>query len=152
MKRARFVLPEGSDFQTIHASRHADNLGEIINTALEKIELENEAKLKDVFRGAQGAAMAHLNRPALACLSIPLPSIPRQLAIGRLATAAAREWEIVHEIAELSHRLRQELLHRMMEEARTGEAIPKRGHIPGPNDAVTSSALPSAPKQKVPLK
>ena len=50
MKRARFVLPEGSDFQTIHARRQADNLGEIINTALEKIELENEAKLKDVFR------------------------------------------------------------------------------------------------------
>jgi type I restriction enzyme M protein len=50
MKRARFVLPEGSDFQTIHARRQADDLGDIINKALEKIELENEAKLKDVFR------------------------------------------------------------------------------------------------------
>ncbi|MCP5392598.1 MAG: SAM-dependent DNA methyltransferase [Sphingomonadaceae bacterium] len=50
MKRARFVLPEGTDFQTIHAKRLADNLGELINKALEKIELENEAKLKDVFR------------------------------------------------------------------------------------------------------
>ncbi|MEQ1517826.1 MAG: type I restriction-modification system subunit M N-terminal domain-containing protein [Usitatibacteraceae bacterium] len=50
MKRARFVLPEGTDFQTIHAKRQADNLGELINKALEKIELENEAKLKDVFR------------------------------------------------------------------------------------------------------
>jgi hypothetical protein len=97
---------------------------------------------------AQGAIMARLNRPTLAQLAIPLPPLSQQRVIGELALAGARERELVHEIAELSHRLRQELLHRAMEKARTGEAIPRHGHIPGPNDAVTSSVLPSAPLQK----
>jgi type I restriction enzyme M protein len=50
MKRARFVLPEGTDFWTVHARRQADNLGEEINKALDAIERENDPKLKDLFR------------------------------------------------------------------------------------------------------
>jgi len=50
MKRARFILPEGTDFWTIHAKRQVDNLGEEINKALDAIERENDPKLKDLFR------------------------------------------------------------------------------------------------------
>jgi hypothetical protein len=50
MKRARFILPEGTDFWTIYKSRHVDNLGEEINKALDAIERENDPKLKDLFR------------------------------------------------------------------------------------------------------
>lgn len=50
MKRARFVLPEGGDFWSIFNRRQADNLGELINIALDKIERENEAKLGGLFR------------------------------------------------------------------------------------------------------
>jgi type I restriction enzyme M protein len=50
MKRARFVLPEGTDFWTLHARRQADNIGEEINKALEKIERENDPKLTGLFR------------------------------------------------------------------------------------------------------
>lgn len=50
IKRARFVLPEGTDFWTIHARRQVDNLGEEINKALDAIERENDPKLKDLFR------------------------------------------------------------------------------------------------------
>lgn len=50
MKRARFILPEGTDFWTIHKKRQVDNLGEEINKALDAIERENDPKLKDLFR------------------------------------------------------------------------------------------------------
>lgn len=50
VKRARFVLPDGADFWTIHKQRQADNLGELINIALDKIERDNEPKLTGLFR------------------------------------------------------------------------------------------------------
>ena len=49
MKHARFVLPEGASFYDIYAQRAADNIGEIINIALHKIEEANETHLKDIF-------------------------------------------------------------------------------------------------------
>ncbi|HEU5068219.1 MAG TPA: class I SAM-dependent DNA methyltransferase [Sphingomicrobium sp.] len=50
MKRARFILPEGTDFWSIYKNRQIDNLGEEINKALDAIERENDPKLKDLFR------------------------------------------------------------------------------------------------------
>lgn len=50
MKRERFVLPAGCDFDTIFAKRNESNIGEIINVALEEIEETNKAKLEGVFR------------------------------------------------------------------------------------------------------
>ncbi|MGH9839672.1 MAG: type I restriction-modification system subunit M [Blastocatellia bacterium] len=50
MSRERFVLPEGCDFDAIHARRNEADLGEIINAALEKIEDANKARLEGVFR------------------------------------------------------------------------------------------------------
>ena len=50
LARERFQLPEGTDFYSLHAKRSADNIGELINTALEQIEDANKAKLEDVFQ------------------------------------------------------------------------------------------------------
>jgi type I restriction enzyme M protein len=49
MARERFVLPKGASFNDLHAQRDADNLGELINEALDAIEEANKAKLADVF-------------------------------------------------------------------------------------------------------
>ena len=50
MERERFVLPEGSSYYDLYDQREAPNVGELINIALEKIELANKAKLTNVFR------------------------------------------------------------------------------------------------------
>lgn len=50
MERERFVLPEEGSFRFLYDNREAPNLGELINIALEKIELANKAKLTNVFR------------------------------------------------------------------------------------------------------
>ena len=50
LERQRFVLPEGTSFYDLHEQRNADNIGELINIALEKIEDTNRAKLDGVFR------------------------------------------------------------------------------------------------------
>ncbi len=50
LKRERFVIPEGCDFDSLYAQRNEDNLGEIINIALDAIEEANKAKLEGVFR------------------------------------------------------------------------------------------------------
>lgn len=49
MARERFVLPKGASFYDLYARRHADNLGELINEALDAIEEANKSKLADVF-------------------------------------------------------------------------------------------------------
>ncbi len=49
MARERFVLPTGASFTDLYAKRDADNLGELINEALDAIEEANKAKLADVF-------------------------------------------------------------------------------------------------------
>src|SRR6266511_2733346 len=45
MERERFVLPKGASFQEIWEQRDADNLGELIDIALDAIEEANKAKL-----------------------------------------------------------------------------------------------------------
>ena len=50
LERERFILPENCDFDTLYANREAANIGELINTALEKIEDANKSKLENVFR------------------------------------------------------------------------------------------------------
>ena len=50
MSRERFVLPPKCDFDFLYSRRDTANIGELINTALEKIEDENKAKLENVFR------------------------------------------------------------------------------------------------------
>lgn len=50
MKRERFVLPEESSFDHIYEQRNANNIGEIINEALDAIEEANKTKLEGVFR------------------------------------------------------------------------------------------------------
>lgn len=50
MARERFVLPDGCDFESLYRQRRADNIGEVINIALDKIEAANREKLEGVFR------------------------------------------------------------------------------------------------------
>lgn len=50
MEREKFFLPEGTSFYDLHRQRNADNVGEIINIALEKFEDANKQKLEGVFR------------------------------------------------------------------------------------------------------
>ncbi len=48
LKNARFILPEGTSFTDIFARQNADNIGELLNIALKKIEEANEA-LHEIF-------------------------------------------------------------------------------------------------------
>lgn len=48
--RQRFPVPAESHFSYLYDRRDADNIGELINIALEKIEDANRAKLENVFR------------------------------------------------------------------------------------------------------
>lgn len=50
MERERFVVPEGADFDSLYAARSANDVGERINKALEKLEDANKQKLENVFR------------------------------------------------------------------------------------------------------
>jgi type I restriction enzyme M protein len=50
MERERFVLPNSASFQEVWEQREADNLGELIDIALDAIEETNKAKLEGVFR------------------------------------------------------------------------------------------------------
>lgn len=58
--RERFVLPEHCDYYTLYENRNSDNVGELINIALEKIEEENKAKLEGVFRNIDFNSEANL--------------------------------------------------------------------------------------------
>lgn len=49
LKNARFVLPDGTSFYDIYKQQDADNIGELINKALHKIEDANETHLKGIF-------------------------------------------------------------------------------------------------------
>ena len=49
MKRERFVIPKGCDFDALYSKRDESNIGEIINEALTAIEDTNKAKLENVF-------------------------------------------------------------------------------------------------------
>lgn len=50
MSYERFVLDEISTFDYIYEKRNAQNIGEIINTALAHVEEENKTKLRGVFK------------------------------------------------------------------------------------------------------
>ncbi len=60
MGRERFVLPSESSFGFLWENREAPNLGELINIALEKIEMANKAKLTNVFRNIDFNSEARL--------------------------------------------------------------------------------------------
>ena len=62
MRYEKFVLPEGCDFQSLYEQRNADNLGEVINIALENIEDANKEKLEGVFRNIDYNSEAALGR------------------------------------------------------------------------------------------
>lgn len=62
LRYERFVLPEGCRFSDLYALRNADNLGEVINIALEKIEDANKEKLAGVFRNIDFNSEANLGR------------------------------------------------------------------------------------------
>jgi type I restriction enzyme M protein len=50
LARERFVVPAHAEFDYLYERRRKENIGELINTALEKIEDENKGKLENVFR------------------------------------------------------------------------------------------------------
>jgi len=50
LSRERFTLPPKCGFDNIYKQRNENNIGEIINIALEKIEENNKEKLSGVFR------------------------------------------------------------------------------------------------------
>lgn len=49
LKNARFVMPAGASFYDVYAQLSADNIGEILNVALQQIEDANDEKLHDIF-------------------------------------------------------------------------------------------------------
>ena len=49
LKNARFVMPDGASFYDVYAQQSADNIGEILNVALQQIEDANDEKLHDIF-------------------------------------------------------------------------------------------------------
>ncbi len=50
LKREKFVLDESCTFEYLLKHKEADNLGEVINKALMKIEEDNSEKLEGIFR------------------------------------------------------------------------------------------------------
>lgn len=50
LSRERFVLDEKSTFDYLYSKRYDTEIGDVINKALERIEEENKAKLRGVFR------------------------------------------------------------------------------------------------------
>ena len=64
LDRERFVLPEGTAFTDLHRQRTADNIGELVNIALEKIETSNKAKLEGVLTGVDFNSTNNLGETA----------------------------------------------------------------------------------------
>jgi type I restriction enzyme M protein len=62
LKHERFIVPENSSFDYLYENRNADNLGELINIALENIEDDNRAKLDKVFRNIDYNSEANLGQ------------------------------------------------------------------------------------------
>lgn len=62
LKHERFKMPEESSFDFLYEQRNADNLGELINVALENIEEENREKLDKVFRNIDFNSEANLGQ------------------------------------------------------------------------------------------
>ena len=76
LKHERFILPGESSFEYIYENRSKDNLGELINIALENIEDANRTKLEGVFRSIDFNSESNLgetkerNRRLLNLLSV----------------------------------------------------------------------------------
>lgn len=64
MERERFVLPPDCSFYDLYEQREADNIGELINVALDKIEEvpANKAKLDSVFRNIDFNSESNLGK------------------------------------------------------------------------------------------
>ena len=62
MEREAFVLPEKCTFYDLHLARKKENIGELINKALEAIEEANIKKLEGVFRNINFNSEAALGR------------------------------------------------------------------------------------------
>lgn len=62
LARERFPLPAGASFYDLYERRGADNIGELINLALENIEDQNRAKLDGVFRNIDFNSEANLGQ------------------------------------------------------------------------------------------
>lgn len=62
MSRERFVVPEDCTFEHLYAHRDDSDIGQLINTVLEKIEDANKAKLHNVFRNIDFNSEANLGK------------------------------------------------------------------------------------------
>ncbi len=60
LARERFIIPESATFDELYRQRDEDNIGELINNALDRIEDENKAKLDGVFRKIDFNSEVHL--------------------------------------------------------------------------------------------
>lgn len=62
MSRERFTVPEDCTFEFIYSNRDDSNIGQVINTVLEKIEDANKAKLHNVFRNIDFNSESNLGK------------------------------------------------------------------------------------------
>ena len=62
MERERFVVTEHCTFDFLYAHRNDNDIGQTINTVLEKIEDANKAKLHNVFRNIDFNSEANLGQ------------------------------------------------------------------------------------------
>jgi type I restriction enzyme M protein len=62
LKHERFVMPKNSSFEYIYEHRNENNLGELINIALEDLEEANHTKLEKVFRNIDYNSEANLGQ------------------------------------------------------------------------------------------
>ena len=62
MSRERFVVPEDCTFEHLYARRDEADIGQVINTVLEKIEDANKTKLHNVFRNIDFNSEANLGK------------------------------------------------------------------------------------------
>lgn len=62
LDRERFVLPKGASFYDLYTNRAADDLGDLINKALDAVETQNKGKLEGVFRNIDFNSESNLGR------------------------------------------------------------------------------------------
>jgi len=62
MSRERFVVSDDCTFDFLYAHRNDNDIGQVINTVLEKIEDANKAKLHNVFRNIDFNSEANLGK------------------------------------------------------------------------------------------
>lgn len=62
LDRERFILPKNASFYDLYEQRNEANIGELINIALDAIEVANKAKLEGVFRNIDFNSEANLGK------------------------------------------------------------------------------------------